>query len=176
MKGLLIALAIILLPVVSFADTTVFDYSSKIYVVSECISTISTSVTGTTAETTLFSCTMPGGIMGTNGTLFTLITASYTNSGNNKTYRIKFNTTTLSAPAVTTTAAFHEVFFVKNMNSYSVQEAGSNAANQFGTTSTVPISGAVDTSQAFTFSITCQLADAGDLCKLSKVVPFIIRK
>jgi hypothetical protein len=138
-----------------------------------CSSAVAASVTGTTSETTLATCTVPGGAMGRNGGVEIRTVWSYTNSANAKTLRIRFGGaagTQYMSIAPTTTNALSDVRRIRNRNSASSQ-VGSQAfgSSSFGTGSSAPVTSSLDTSGPVDIVASCQLALSTETCSLEAV-------
>jgi hypothetical protein len=135
--------------------------TNRPYVLSQ--SGASSSVTGTTTETTLATITIPGGSMGPNGSLRISPLWSYTNSANTKTLRIKFAGNTCYSSTPTTSAGLQAYFTIRNNNSASAQSAiGTGTSSGSGGSSTAVVSLTVDTSLDQVVVITGQLASAAE--------------
>lgn len=138
------------------------------------------ALTGTTAETTLATVTVPAGMLGPNGALDILALWTFTNSANVKTLRVRLGgllgtafletTQTATAAAQTTTRIFNrgsvasQVGFVA-----SVVSGGGNSTGAI-------VTSAIDTSAAVSLVITGQLANAGESITLQdysvRALPF----
>jgi hypothetical protein len=123
------------------------------------------SVTGTTTETTLASVTIPGGMMGANGSVRISAKWSYTNSANAKNLFVKLAGNNVISAVRTTTSNEAWLFSFENRASQTLQvyinfpiplAAGGGTVTQLG------VNTAVD--QVLTFS--CALASAAEQCKL----------
>jgi len=125
---------------------------------------VASSVTGTTSETTLASITIPGGMMGANGSLRITPFFSVTNSANNKTLKVKLGSTAFSSLAVTTSATTTLLVAVRNRGSASSQIAMSSTG--VGISTIAPQSGSVDTAVDQVLTITGQLASTGETITL----------
>jgi hypothetical protein len=135
---------------------------------------VAVPLTGSTNETALATITIPAGAMGPNGALRATIVTSYTNSGNNKTFRYRLGGiagTVLMAVPTTTTASQMMQRIIQNRNAQNSQiSAASAVANAFGSSSASPATGAVDTSAAQDLVISGQLADAGETMTLESYI------
>lgn len=122
------------------------------------------SVTGTLTETTLATITIPGGMMGPNGSLRIRALFGGTNSANSKTMRVRLAGSAMATSAGFTTSdyALHQVL-VANRNAQNSQLASYGTA-QAGTGSVTVT--AVDTSVDQLLTITGQLASAGETLTL----------
>lgn len=113
-----------------------------------------------TSETTAMSMTIPGTVVGANGGVRVFHKWDYTNSGNNKTMRVKISSSTIGQTIATTTAhfGFQSDFHNKNSESSQVGSAGAG----IGSAGSSALTAAVDTSADFTLSITGQKGSAGE--------------
>jgi len=115
-------------------------------------------LTGTTAETTLLTITIPAAIMGSIGRLNLLSLFALTNNANNKTIRAKFRGWVAGNAAVqnaTNLAVTDFNFWLLNLNSATAQR--NNTAASF----------AIDTTASVDLIITGQLANAADSMTLN---------
>ena len=139
------------------------------------------SVTGTTAETTLYSLVIPGGTIKANGLLRIIALWSFTGSTNSKTFKFKLGGTEFYSPSTVTAAniSLQSQQIIRNRNSASSQIAsGSSTANPgvgFGFFTVAPHIGTVDTSVDQTLIITGQLANAAETITLESVVVEVMR-
>lgn len=140
-------------------------------------SAAASSVTGTTSDTTLFTFPLPAGTVGPNGAIQIIVGFSYTNSGNNKTLRVKIGGTNFAAVVVTTTAAMVRNMVVYNVNSQAVQtEWTSTIAAGFGVTTNALTSGAKDLSVAQDITVSGQLASSGETITMEYVLINIMKQ
>jgi hypothetical protein len=147
------------------------------YVLSQ--SAVSSSVTGTTSETTLASVTIPGGSLGQNGALRIEFSASWTANTNVKTVTVKLGGTSIgifSRSGGTETGARSQIT-VRNrgaQNSQVVSLPGSTTV-VFGVfTSTYPLTLSKDMSQDQTLTITGTLANGADTVTLESYLVEVI--
>lgn len=123
--------------------------------------------TGTTAETTLATITIPANAMGANGRIEIDVCWSYPTSANNKTFRQKFGGTTITQSVVSTGASLRTSAFVANRNATNSQVASPNFAASFGASPSAGVTTmAVDTTAAVNILLTAQLANAGETITL----------
>jgi hypothetical protein len=128
---------------------------------------VASSVTGTTAETTLASITIPGGMMGPNGMLRIRTFWSYTNSANNKNLRVNFGGTVLLNSNQTTTATAWEDTIISNRGALNSQGGVSRITSNSGNTSIVGvIAVAADTSTDKVVAFSAILASAAETITL----------
>lgn len=126
------------------------------------------SVTGTASETQLASIAIPAGVMGVAGGLRIGVIFSFTNSGNNKTARVRFGGSGGAAylsSTVTTTEIGRYQTEVWNDGAANSQK-GWPSSTSFGLLGISIGSGAVDTSAATTVYISGQLANTGETITL----------
>lgn len=130
-------------------------------------SAVPVALTGTTAETTLASITVPGGIMGPNGCIRVTALWSATSSANLKNYKAKFGATVyLNTPASTSSTA-QTVTIIRNRGSQKSQVGSYNdQQNPFAVSATPPTTSAIDTSTDQVVSLTGTLATAGETITL----------
>ena len=112
-------------------------------------------LTGTTAETTLLTITIPADLMGKIGRLNLLSFFALTNNANNKTLRAKIGANTLNVAGAASLAATGFNFWLLNLNSATAQR------NNYST------SFAIDTTVSMDLIITGQLANAADSMTLN---------
>lgn len=133
-----------------------------------CKSAVAVVLTGTTAETTLATCTLPGNTMGPNGQV-EIVGAlfSFTNNANTKTPRFKFGSLTFQSSASSGTAGQQIAGRVANRNATNAQVAFAGSGTGFGTsTSNAPVTSAIDTTANVDITITGQLANSADTMTL----------
>lgn len=126
---------------------------------------VAASVTGTLVETTLASIIVPGGMMGPNGSLRIKTKSSYTNSANNKTFKISFGGTSVISVVRTTANTDYWLFTIDNRG---------NAASQLAANSSIPVGAsgsvfgllAIDTTVDALLTITGTLANTGETITL----------
>lgn len=171
MKKLFILFALLLIPAFAHGADVTGPFEYKL----QCVSHVSSTVTGTTAETTLASCTIPGGAIGANGSLYVNTCLSWTNNGNNKTYRIKLGTTQIGGAVSTTSQYACSSSLVSNRNSQSAQIFSNPFAFSMFGVHTNAHYGTVDTSTNQTLIITCTLASASDSCAVESFDVFIMK-
>jgi hypothetical protein len=122
--------------------------------------------TGTTAETTLASVTIPGGLLGPSGVVRVWSLWSMTNSANSKTMRHRLGTQSLASYAITTNSQLRMSCVVMNRGE-AAQVFGSGTAGFADAANTgAPGAGAVDTTQDQTVNFTATLAAAGETITL----------
>jgi len=129
-----------------------------------------TSLTGTTAETTLATIPIKGGVLGVNGKLRFYILGTVTNNANAKSFKLKHASTTLWQVAYTTAVGITAQILFLNKNSESSQvTALFNSSGLGGTTSTVVTPSAIDTSADFSLTITGQLGNSADSISVTAI-------
>lgn len=133
------------------------------------------SVTGTTAETTLASVTIPANLLGADGSVRVYALYSFTGTAGIKYLRIKFNGNTFvslapSAPVLSTSVLRQ---FSNLTTGTQVSSAVGLAAE--GATNSNPITTLfVDTTADTTLTVTAQLAVGTDTASLAKVIVEIL--
>ncbi|WP_201450200.1 hypothetical protein [Sphingobium yanoikuyae] len=131
-------------------------------------SAVNSAMTGTTAETTLATFTIPANSLGPNGSADILALIGYTNSANNKTLRIRINGTQVWGLNVTTTASVQLFFSFANRNAANSQVANANAIFGFGGTTGAEQTFSFDSTADLTVTITGQLATAAEDIHLAR--------
>jgi hypothetical protein len=128
------------------------------------------SHTGNTNETALATITIPAGAMGLNGGIEVRAVWSCTNSGNNKTPRLRFGGaagTVYFGPIITTNAGAGDVRRIRNRNSASAQVGSfSSSATGVGLLGSAPVTSSVNTAAAVDVVLSAQLASAGETITL----------
>ena len=112
-------------------------------------------LTGTTAETTLLTITIPAALMGKIGRLNFASFFALTNNANNKTLRAKIGANSLNVASAANLNATGFNFWLLNLNSATAQR--NNNAALF----------AIDTTVSMDLIITGQLANAADSMTLN---------
>lgn len=135
-----------------------------------------TSLTGTTLETTLATIPIKGGVLGANGKLRFYILGTVTNNANSKSFRLKHAATTLWQVGYTTTAGVTAQILFLNKNSESSQvTALFNTAILSGSAATAVTPSAIDTSADFSLTIAGQLADSADSISVTAIFAEIMQ-
>lgn len=126
---------------------------------------VAASVTGTLTETTLASVTIPGGMMGTNGSLRIKAKWTYTNSVNNKTIKSVFGGQAVTTGVRTTSTTEFLFYTIDNRGSLSSQMGPNTAIPSSSSLGTYfPLT--VDTSVDQTLTFTGTLANTGETITL----------
>lgn len=127
------------------------------------------SVTGTTAETTLATVTIPAGLLGVNGSLRVVSTLSLTNNANSKTLRIRYGGTPFITNFPSGSASSGTDATVSNRGAANSQVAsfGSSAYSGGNATSSVS-TGAVDSTANQDVTVTMQLGTGTDTVTLER--------
>lgn len=134
-------------------------------------SAVKVSKTGDTSETVMATITIPAGAMGPNGALRVTSLWSFTNSGNAKRLRIRlggiggtvfFDTNAYTAQE----AAVDLARTITNRNSEASQVSRGGTSTGAGGTTSIPITGTVDTTVAQDLVLTCQLSNSGETINL----------
>lgn len=131
------------------------------------VNAVGVSITGTTAETTLRSFTLKGGMFGPNDIIECVTMWSYTNVARNKTCKVKIGTSIYQAVIPTTTASLVRSCNIINRNSTASQVVANPAgANEYGTSVASISTLTEDVSVDKTFSITGQPSNVADTITL----------
>lgn len=135
-----------------------------------------TSLTGTTTETTLATIPIKGGVLGVNGKLRFYILGTVTNNANAKSFRLKHASTTLWQVAHTTAVGVTSQILFLNKNSESSQVTSLyNSSILSGSASTVVTPSSIDTSADFSLTITGQLANSADSISVTAIFAEIMQ-
>lgn len=130
-------------------------------------SAVQASLTGATTETTLATITIPGGMMGPNGSLRISTLWSFTNTANNKTIKIKNGSNTfLNYTLASGVSSMSALTSMRNRGTLNSQVAPSSAQVDYGTMGSNPQTFTIDTTVDQVLTITGQLANATDYCNL----------
>lgn len=117
--------------------------------------------TQSTSETTLLSFTLPGGALGTNGSLFYFPQYVLSSTANAKTPRLKIGGTNFGAASLSSIA--QSLSPVTFRNKGAANRNVGNAATGFVTAAAnLPVHGTIDTSTDQAMLVTAQLANAAD--------------
>jgi hypothetical protein len=130
-------------------------------------SNVQTLHTGTTAETTIYTGTIPENSIGVNGSFNCVILLKFTNNANTKTVRIKFNDTTVWWYQGSSTMTLAKSYDLNNRNSLTTQVSGNNATSNYGSFggSSADVSTyTFNTSADIIITITVELATGTDSC------------
>ena len=139
------------------------------------------SHTGTTAETTLATITVPANSLGANGALRVYAIWTNNNSGNSKTFRVRFSGaagTQFRSRSMTTNLTTPEYVLIQNRNATNSQVGGdvTGAAAGWASGTGAVITAAVDTTAATTLVLTGQLANSGDTINLEQYVVEVMKR
>lgn len=134
----------------------------KLHVVKYYNNTTPVSLTGTTAETTMLTIPVKGGLIGANGVLAIQPLWSNTNNANNKTLRIKLGATTCYSYGAVNLSHQDAYINVRNIGSESSQKTTSGMSGGTGGTVNNYNSTSTDTSVDFNIVVTGQLANSAD--------------
>lgn len=130
-------------------------------------SAVAVSHTGDTAKTTVATVTLPGGLVGLNGSVEIITLWSNTGNANNKTVRIELGSTAYMAMVLTTNIGAQGWTSIRAVNSQSSQKGhGPGTTTQFGTTGNAMVTSSLDLSADQTLTFSVQLASAGDTAAL----------
>lgn len=141
---------------------------------------VQVSNTGNTSETALATIAIPAAAMGANGFVRVTFVFSHTNSGNNKTIRVRFGglsgTVYLSTVNTTTTTGRAEVeIFNRNSASSQVGFLTASAGFSLGLAAGI-VTSAVDTASAVDLVISGQLASSGETVSLESYVVEVVKQ
>ncbi len=117
-------------------------------------------------DNTLATISLPAGIMGANGVLEVITLWQVPNNANAKNGRVKMGGATWKDANLASTASCRDMCRIMNRGSQAVQICGVQSAVSFGTSSSNPVTGAVNTASAQTITITALRGAAGDSIKL----------
>lgn len=143
----------------------------------EYMSAVASSITGTTAETTLGTVTIPAGLIGANGQVEVVTAWTVTNSANNKVMKVVFGGSNIMATTVTTVATQQTYQRIANRNSEEAQVSFSpfsvsGLSNTSTAISTFTVNTAVDTVVNFTGT----LANTGETITLESYIVIVHRR
>lgn len=116
--------------------------------------------TGVTSETTIASGTVPGGFLGTSGSIYCDQQYEATNNANTKTMNLKFGTTTYKALGCTNTVTCRTLALIKNVKANAQVSWVQTNTSSIGTSTGPSQLGTEDTSSNKTLSITLTNATA----------------
>lgn len=114
-------------------------------------SAVQSSHTGNTSETTLATVTVPAGAMGPNGVVYIWVLYSWTNNGNNKTPRVRWNGTggtIVHGFTATTSNGEQALIIIRNRNSASSQITQTAGYAGIGTMTAAHVTDTVNTTSA----------------------------
>lgn len=123
---------------------------------------IAQSVTGTLVETVLASVTIPGGMIGPNGSVRVTPIFSVTNNVNNKVLQVKLGAAPIFSVTLTTNSAYQAAATARNRGS----QASQVSTNSGGYGPVFVATSAVDTSVDQVLSIRGTLANVADTITL----------
>ena len=134
----------------------------KLHTVKYYNNTTPVSLTGTTAETTMLTIPVKGGLIGVNGVLAIQPLWNANNSANSKTLRIKLGATTCYSYGTANLLHQDAYINVRNIGSESSQKTTSGMSGGTGGTVNNYNSTSTDTSVDFNIVVTGQLANSAD--------------
>lgn len=134
----------------------------KLHTVKYYNNTTPVSLTGTTAETTMLTIPVKGGLIGANGVLAIQPLWNANNNANSKTMRIKLGATTCYSYGTVNLLHQDAYINVRNISSESSQKTTSGMAGGTGGTVNNYNSTSTDTSVDFNIVVTGQLANSAD--------------
>lgn len=130
-----------------------------------------TSLTGTTTETTLATIAIKGGVLGENGKIRFHILGTVTNNANNKIFRLKHGATSLWQVAYTTAVGITSqiLFLNKNSESSQVTALFNSTTGSISSSTTAVTPSTINTSADFSLTITGQLANSADSISVTAI-------
>jgi hypothetical protein len=128
-----------------------------------------------TAENTLYSLVIPGGLMGPNDSLRVTFAGSQTSNTNVKTWFVRLGGVQLGARAAASTAGLRAQLVVSNRNSLSNQIVGVGSALNTPFTDSAPVTASVNTAVNQTLTISASKASGADSLTLESVLVELIR-
>lgn len=136
-----------------------------------CKSAVASSITGSTTETTLATCTIPANAIGPNGQIEIQALWTTTNSANTKTLRIKFGSAGYFATGVTSIATAQTITRIANRNATNSQVGGPSASfGPSGSSTSAAVTSAIDTTSAVSLTFTGQLGNTSETITLESYV------
>lgn len=138
-----------------------------------CQSAVAVSAPADTNEDVLYTCTVPAGAMGANGSLRVAFAASLTNNANAKTLRVRLggaSGTIYFQGNTASMAGWNGQIAISNRNAANSQVGANAGSSVGGLGNSAIVTSAVDTTLATTLLITCQKATAVDTCTLERVL------
>ncbi|PRZ51236.1 hypothetical protein BX589_12077 [Paraburkholderia fungorum] len=123
------------------------------------------SVTGTTATTTLASIPIPAGVMGVNGALRLTLNWSTTNNANTKTVAVTLGGTQVYSTGNQSVLSVQTQINIRNRNSQSSQVTSASIVT-FGGSGSAVTTTSIDMTQARTLAITGTLGSSSDTLTL----------
>lgn len=140
-------------------------YDKGTYVLAQ--SAVPASVTGTSTPTTLASITVPAGALGPNGCLRITTQWSYTNNANAKSCGITFGGVSFMSSGTASTAGLQYQTNIRNRGASNSQVGyGAGAGAAFTATGVVPVTSAIDTTQAQVLNLLGTLGTSTDTLTL----------
>lgn len=137
-----------------------------------CQSGSASSHTGDTTETVLATCAVPANAMGKNGQIEIDVLFSKTGTAGAPTYRIKYGGTAFHGITNTSTALSYEAHVrVSNQNATNAQiGATASTPGGWGSSTSAPNTGSVDSTAAQNITISVQGASAADTITLQSYI------
>lgn len=130
---------------------------------------VAVSHTGNGNRTSVWSATIPGGLLGANGQLWIYPQFTLTNSGNSKNPRIRLGSTDFWSPGATSTYSAHGFVVIANRNNAAVQFSSPNTTLMFSNTAATGVSGTENTANDLTLDFSFQLANTGETGTLERI-------
>lgn len=131
--------------------------------------------TGTTAETTIASLPIQGGLLGMNGAVEIKTRWSVTNNANQKIQYIRFDSTAMGGVGMPSGLTGGLRFEIQNRNSQSAQLSNNGSVHGYATQTTGWATAAFNTANAFNLNINMALSNAADSATLESYQVKLIR-
>lgn len=123
------------------------------------------SHTGNTTKTVIFTRTLPGGVMGANGSLYITALFAANNTANSKNIEVQINGVPIGSTAVGTSGQSNKAtWWLINQDSVTVQRGGAlgTTGASFGSTSTAVVNTTINTAATMTITVSYQLTVGTD--------------
>ena len=135
-----------------------------------------TSHTGSTAETTLATVTLPARVMGTDGLLRVTSFWTFTGAGGTRTPRVKFGGTNVAGNSNASTILSQNIITNVSNKTASTQTAtGLGLSTGVGAIAATSLALSIDTTADVTILLTGQLANSGDSVTLDRYMIEVVR-
>lgn len=136
------------------------------------------SHTGNTTKTVIFTGTLPGGVMGANGSMYITALFAANNTANSKNIEVQINGVPIGSTAVGASGQSNKAtWWLINQNSTTSQKGGplGTTGASFGSTSTAVVSTSINTDAPMTFTISYQLTVGTDTGYMYGIMVEIIK-
>ena len=134
----------------------------------------SVALTGSTAEVTLATISIPASLIGAKGKVKLYPLFSATNNANNKTVRVRLGGSNGYVLQTSGFAQLSALVIIRNFNSESVQKVATGMTSGLGLSTTSLNTLAINTAAATTIEITGQLANGADTLTLESLFVEIV--